>query len=102
MATSHPEMFKPSFVDEGELLALIQKHFLPNHILIQWRPAKWEDIPAPNTNEIIVLSSFFQHRFGLPSCEFLYGLLHYYQIVLVHLKPNSILQITVFVHLCEA
>jgi hypothetical protein len=50
----------------------------------------------------VVSSSFFQHEFGLPTCEFLYGLLHHYQIELVHLNSNSILQIVVFVHLCEA
>jgi hypothetical protein len=49
-----------------------------------------------------VLCSFFPCRFGLPSYEFLRNLLHLYQIELVHLNPNSILQIVVFVHLCEA
>jgi hypothetical protein len=33
--------------------------------------------------------------------EFLCGLLHHYKIELVHLNPNSILQITIFVHLYE-
>jgi hypothetical protein len=47
----------------------------------------------------MVLTSFFQHRFGLPTCEFLCGLLHHYKSELVHLNPNSILQITVFIHL---
>jgi hypothetical protein len=81
MAASHPEMFKPSSVDESELLVLVEKHLLPNRVMIQWRPVKEEEIPT---------------------CEFLYGLLHYYQIELVHLNPNSILQIAVFIHLCEA
>jgi hypothetical protein len=48
------------------------------------------------------LSSFSQHRFGLPTYEFLCGLLHHYEIELVHLNPNSILQIANFVHLCKA
>jgi hypothetical protein len=61
-----------------------------------------EDIPTPNTNKIVVLSSFFQHGFGLPTCEFLHDLLHHYEIELVHLNPNSIIQIAMFVHLCEA
>jgi hypothetical protein len=50
----------------------------------------------------MVLSSFFQRGFGLPTCEFLRGLLHHYEIELVHLNPNSILQIAIFVHRCEA
>jgi hypothetical protein len=54
----------------------------------------------PNTNEIMVLSSFFQRGFDLP-CEFHPNLLYYYKIELVHLNPNLILQITIFVHLCK-
>jgi hypothetical protein len=65
-------------------------------------PAAGEDIPTPNTEEIVVFSSFFQHGFGLPACDFLCELLDYYQIELVHLNPNSILQIIVFIYLCEA
>jgi hypothetical protein len=48
----------------------------------------------------MVFPPFFQCGFGLPACDFLRGLLDHYQIELVHLNPNSILQI--FVHLCEA
>jgi hypothetical protein len=36
------------------------------------------------------------------ACDLFHGLLDHYQIELVHLNPNSILQITVFIHLCEA
>jgi hypothetical protein len=64
--------------------------------------AKDEDIPMPNTNEIIVSTTFFQHEFGLPACDFFRGLLHHYKIELIQLNPNSILHIVVFVHLCEA
>jgi hypothetical protein len=39
--------------------------------------------------------------FGLPTCDFLHEHLNHYQIKLVHLNPNSILQITIFVHQCE-
>jgi hypothetical protein len=62
---------------------------------------KDENIPNSNINEIVVLSFCFQHGFGLTTYEFLCGLLHYYKIELVHLNPNSILQIVIFVQLCE-
>jgi hypothetical protein len=101
MAASHSEMFQPSTNDESVLLKIIENHLLPSCAILQWRPAKAEDIPTPNTNKIVVLTSFFQREFSLPSCEFLRGLLHHYKIQLVHLNPNSILQIAVFVHLCE-
>jgi hypothetical protein len=59
MTNSHPEMFKPSSVDEGEFLTLVEKHLLPSCAVIQWRLGKGKDIPTPNTKEIIVLNSFF-------------------------------------------
>jgi hypothetical protein len=49
----------------------------------------------------MVFTSFFQHGFSLPTSKFLYSRLHYYKIELVHLNPNSILQVIVFVHMCE-
>jgi hypothetical protein len=102
MVASRKKMFQKSTVDERKIWKLVQNHFLPDWEVLRWRPANGEDIPTPNTNEIVVLSSFFQRGFGLPTCEFLRGLLHHYEIKLVHLNPNSILQIAVFVHLCEA
>jgi hypothetical protein len=91
MAASHPHLFQPSITDESEVCKLIASYFLPDREVLQWRPAADEDIPTPNTNEIMVSTSFFQHRFGLLVCDFLRGLLDHYQIKLVHLNPNSIL-----------
>jgi hypothetical protein len=44
----------------------------------------------------------FQCGFSLPAYDFFRELLNHYQIELVHLNANSILQIAVFVHLFEA
>jgi hypothetical protein len=97
---SHPHLFQPSVVDAKEIRKLIANHFLSNRAVMQWDPAAGEDIPTPNTDEIVVFSSFFQRGFGFPACDFLCGLLDHYQIELVYLNPNSILQITIFVNLC--
>jgi hypothetical protein len=102
MIASHPNMFQQSAPDESEILKLVENHFLPNCAVLQWRPAKGEDILTPNTKEIVVFSSYFQHEFGLPAYDFFQGLLQHYQIELVHLNLNSILQIVVFVHLYKA
>jgi hypothetical protein len=102
MAAFNLEMCETSTTNESKLLKLVENHFLPDHAILQWWRAKGEDIPTPNTKEIVVLFSFFQRGFGLLACEFLRGLLHHYQIKLIHLNPNSILQSTIFVHLCEA
>jgi hypothetical protein len=102
MVASRPKMFQQSTTDESEILKLVKNQFLPHHEVLRWRSTKEEDIPIPNTNEIMVLSSFFQHGFSLPTCEFLRDLLHQYEIDLVHLNPNSIIQIAILVHLCES
>jgi hypothetical protein len=102
MAASNPEMFQQSIADESEILKLVENHFLPDHTVLQWWPTKGEDFPIPNTKEIVVFSSFFQRGFGLPTCDFFRDLLHHYQMELVHLNPHSILQIAIFIHLCEA
>jgi hypothetical protein len=102
MAASHPHLFQPSVANENEICKLFASHFLLDRTVLQWRPTTDEDILTPNTNEIVVFASFFQRGFGLPICDFLHGLLDHYQIELVHLNPNSVLQITIFVHLSEA
>jgi hypothetical protein len=101
MAASHPHLFQPSIADESEIHKLVTDHFLPDCAVLQWHAAE-EDIPTPNTNEIVVFSSFFQSGFSLLACNFFYGLLDHYKSELVHLNPNSILQIAIFVQLCEA
>jgi hypothetical protein len=39
MAASHPQLFQVSIVDESEIRKLIVNHFLPDHAMLQWRPA---------------------------------------------------------------
>jgi hypothetical protein len=89
-------------VDEEEIHKTVVSSFLLDWVMLQWRLAAGEDIPTPNTNKIVVFSSFFQRGFGLPACDFFRGLLDHYKIELVHLNPNSILQIVILVHLYEA
>jgi hypothetical protein len=102
MAASHPHLFQPSVMDENEIHKLVANHFLLDRAVLQWHPVVGEDIPTPNTNEIVVFSSFFQRRFNLSACDFFRGLLDLYKIELIHLNPNCILQIAIFVHLCKA
>jgi hypothetical protein len=95
-AASRPHLFQPSITDESKIPKLVANHFLLDRAVLQWCPAIGGDILTPNTNEIVVFSSFFQRGFGLPACNFLRGLLDHYKIELVHLNPNSILQIAIF------
>jgi hypothetical protein len=50
---------------------------------------------------MVVFRSFYEKGLGLPTGSFLCGLLHYYGLEVTHLKPNSITQIAIFIHLCE-
>jgi hypothetical protein len=102
MAASHPHLFQTSTMTKSEICKLVANCFLSDRAVLQWRPATEEDLPTPNLNEIMVFSSFFQRRFCLHACNFLRGLLDHYKIELVHLNHNFILQIAIFVHLCEA
>jgi hypothetical protein len=78
MAASHLHLNQASIADESKIRKLIMNHFLPDHAMLQWRPATSEDLPTPYTNEIVVFSSFFQRGFGLPACDFFRGLLDHY------------------------
>jgi hypothetical protein len=60
MVASHPHLFQLSIADESEIRMLIANYFLLDCAVLQWHPIAREDIPTPNTNEIVVFSSFFQ------------------------------------------
>jgi hypothetical protein len=51
-------MFQQSAMDESKILKLVENHFLSDRVMLQWRPTTGEDIPTPNTKEIMVFSFF--------------------------------------------
>jgi hypothetical protein len=59
MAASHLHLFQPSIANKNEIYKLVVGHFLPDRAVLQWHPAAGEDIPIPNTIEIMVFTSFF-------------------------------------------
>ena len=52
--------------------------------------------------DTVVFQSFYEKGFTLPMGAFFRGLLFFYGLEVTHLKPNSIVQIAIFIHLCEA
>ena len=52
--------------------------------------------------ETVVFRSFYEKGLALPVGAFFYGLFFFYGLEVIHLKPNSIAQIAIFIHLCEA
>lgn len=70
--------------------------------MVQWRPAGVDQSPWENTGETMMFLAFIEHGLSLPSSDFFRGFLVFYKIKLYHLTPNSILHLSIFIHLCEA
>lgn len=75
---------------------------LPAEATARWQAPSGESYPKPNPGECIVFEDSFIRGFGLPAHPFLAKLIDYYKISLHHLHPNSILSVSIFIHLCEA
>lgn len=99
---SQENFFRKSTATAALLSKFVDLGVLPPKEIGQWRPCAGQDIPTPDTHERVVLASFFARGLGLPICRFVKGLLRFYSIDLIHLNSNSILQLAIFIHLCEA
>jgi hypothetical protein len=91
-----------SVVSESDLLHLVDVGILPPKELCSWRICRGVTIPTEDTHESVVYVPFLIRGLALPISPFFRGLLDFYNLNLTHLNPNSILQISIFVHLCEA
>jgi hypothetical protein len=59
-------------------------------------------LPPKDTHEAVIFVPFLIRGLALPVSPFFRGLLDFYSLNLMHLNPNSVLQVAAFVHLCEA
>jgi hypothetical protein len=84
-----------------ENIALWLLHPVTNAALPEWIVLGNEDEPNPPTGYVVSFAHFHEQGFRMPASNFFHGLLHHYKIVMQNLNPNSILQIMVFVALCE-
>lgn len=91
-----------SCISEAGCRELVDLGYMPEKPLIGWRPAFGEAVPKPGTGEIVVFAHFFERGFSVPTQPFFRRLLDYYGLQLHHLNPNGILQISIFITLCEA
>jgi hypothetical protein len=89
-------------VSESDLLHLVDVGILPPKELCSWRICHGVTVPIEDTHESVVYVPFLILGLALPISPFFCGLLDFYNLNLTHLNPNSILQISIFVHLCEA
>ena len=65
-------------------------------------PAEGQIIPTPKPQERVVFLSHFVRRLGFPLHPFVRGLMLYYGLDFHDLAPNSILNISAFIVVCEA
>jgi hypothetical protein len=91
-----------SVVSELDLLHLVSVGVLPSKELCSWRICRGVIVPTEDTHESVIYIPFLIRGLALPISPFFRGLLDFYHLNLTHLNPNSILQVSVFVHLCEA
>ena len=69
---------------------------------IKWHSALGHGRPFEEINETVMFPSFVERGFAIPTSNFFHGLLFHWGIQAHHLTPNSILHISIFIHLCEA
>jgi hypothetical protein len=91
-----------SIVSESDLLHLVSVGVLPPKELCSWQICRGVTVPTEDTHESVIYIPFLIRGRALPISPFFRGLLDFYHLNLTHLNPNSILQVSVFVHLCEA
>jgi hypothetical protein len=91
-----------SVVSESDLLHLVDVGVLPPKEVCSWRICRGVTVPTEDTHESVIYVPFLIRGLALPVSPFFRGLLDFYNLNLTHLNPNSILQISIFVHLREA
>jgi hypothetical protein len=91
-----------SIVSESDLLHLVDVGVLPPKELCSWQICRGVTVPTEDTHESVIYGPFLTRSLALSISPFFHGLLDFYNLNLTHLNPNSILQISIFVHLCEA
>jgi hypothetical protein len=91
-----------SVISEFDLLHLVETGVLPPKELCSRQIWRGVTVPIEDTHEAIVFVPFLIRGLALPAFPVFRGLVDFYDLNLTHLNPNSILQIAIFVHLCEA
>jgi hypothetical protein len=91
-----------SIVSESDLLHLVEIDVLSSKKSCSWRVWQGITVLMEDTHESVVFVPFFIRGLGLPISPFFRGLLDFYSLNLTQMNPNSVLQIAIFIHLCEA
>ena len=90
-----------SSVMEGDIKKLRRAGYLPDDIAHRLLD-EGQLIPTPRPHERIVVLTHFLCGLGFPLHPFVRGLMFYYGLDFHDLAPNFILNISVFIIVCEA
>jgi hypothetical protein len=91
-----------SVVSESDLLHIVSIGVLPPKEFCSWQICRGVTVLTEDTHESVIYIPFLICGLALPISPFFRGLLDFYHLNLTHMNPNSIMQVSVFVHLCEA
>jgi hypothetical protein len=95
--------WKNSKAKTEDLLALLNSEFLREKEVDMWRATAGDPYPMEkNPDEIPMFTRFMERGLSLTASDFFKGLLGYYGIEYLNLKPNGIFHTSVFVHFWEA
>ncbi|XP_034587765.2 uncharacterized protein [Setaria viridis] len=87
---------------EKAVQALVDAKLLQPKEILERRPAfpyAWQF--EEHRGETVMLAHFVERGLAVPTSNFFRGILEYYKLQLVHLNPNGVLHVSIFVHLCE-
>lgn len=95
--------WKRCSASESQIQRFVEAGLLQSKDLIGWRSGEKDAWPfETNPAETVSFLPFHERGLGLPTSDFFRGLLEYYGLQLIHLNPNGIFQVSIYVHFCEA
>ena len=95
-------VWKPSSIRHEDLEKLLEDGLLQPQAVAGWRADPGMAWLFNEIDDIVVFTPFYERGFAMPAHIFLRSLLFFYGLELIHLDPNSILQLSLYIHLCEA
>lgn len=96
------KVFVDSTTTQKQLEDFVAAGLIQEQLLSEWKLPGEHRVSELQPGEIVLFVPFIASGLCLPAFEFLHRFLDYFGIVLSHLTPNSILHLSIFVHLCEA